>query len=69
MLIRDSSGTSVSFCEKSNDFPSPIFPIRQIPPIPRIPKIPPIPRIPQIPRIKPIKRFGWSPLSPIELFN
>jgi hypothetical protein len=69
MLIRDLQGQTVSFCYISNDSPSPIFPIPQIPPIPHIPKIPPIPRIPQISKIKPIKKFGWSNLLPLELFN
>ncbi|NCT54950.1 hypothetical protein GW758_03285 [Candidatus Falkowbacteria bacterium] len=68
-VIRDLYGSTVGFCQYSNDSPSPIFPIPQIPPIPAIPQIPPIPAIPQIPYIRPIKTFNWSPLSLINLFN
>ena len=59
-VIRDLSGFSVAFMRGANDSPRPIFPI---------PQIPPIPAIRQISRIKPIKGFGWSPLSPISLFD
>ncbi len=68
-VLRDLYGRVVAFCQYSNDFPSPIFPIPQIPPIPAIPQIPPIPAIPQIPYVKPIKQFGWSLLSPVTLFK
>ena len=59
-IIRDLNGLTIAFCIGANDYPSPILPI---------PQIPPIPPIPQIPYIKPIKGFGWSPLSPLELFD
>lgn len=68
-VIRDLYGLVVGFSMSSNDFPSPIFPIPQIPPIPAIPQIPPIPAIPQIPNIKPIKQFGWSQYNLINLFK
>jgi len=68
-VIRDLHGFVVGFCQFSNDFPSPIFPIPQIPPIPAIPQIPPIPAIPQIPYIKPIKQFGWSSYNLISIFK
>ena len=68
-IVRDLNGHTVAFSKYSHDHPSPIFPIPQIPPIPAIPQIPPIPAIPQIPYIKPIKSFGWSTLSPSELFR
>lgn len=68
-VIRDLYGLTVGFCSYSKDFPTPIFPIPQIPPIPAIPQIPPISAIPQIPNLKPIKSFGWSEISLIHLFN
>lgn len=68
-VIRDLHGLVVGFSQLSNDYPSPIFPIPQIPPIPYIPRIPPIPYIPQIPRIKPMKQFGWSPFNLINMFK
>jgi hypothetical protein len=68
-VIRDLYGNTAGFSQYSNDFPSPIFPIPQIPPIPAIPQIPPIPAIPQIPNIELIKSFGWSPISLTDLFN
>ncbi len=68
-VMRDLNGFVVGFMQGAKDFPSPIFPIPQIPPIPAIPQIPPIPAIPQIPKMKPIKEFGWSNLTPISIFQ
>ncbi len=68
-VIRDIYGHTVGFCDYSQDYPSPIFPIKRLPPSQPFPKVAPFPKIPQIPRIKPIKSFGWSPLSLTQLFN
>ena len=68
-VIRDVYGQVVAFTFSSNDYPTPIFPIPQIPPIPAIPQIPPIPAIRQIPFIKPIKSFTWSNSLPLDLFK
>jgi len=68
-VIRDLQGMVVGFSKLANDFPSPIFPVPQIPPIPNIPQIPPIPNIPQIPFIKPIKQFSWSLNNLVNLFK
>lgn len=68
-VIRDLYGQVVAFSNYSNDFPSPIFPIPQLPPLPALPQLPPLPALPQLPYLKPLKTFGWSPLTPVGLFK
>lgn len=67
-VIRDLYGFVVGFSQFSNDYPVPIFPIRQLTPFPAIKQITPIKAIRQIPYIKPIKMYGWSNLDLINLF-
>ncbi len=68
-VIRDLYGQVVAFSNYSNDFPSPIFPIPQLPPLPALPQLPPLPALPQLPYLKPLKTFGWSPVTPVGLFK
>lgn len=68
-VIRDLSGFVVGFARNANDFPSPLFPIPQLPPLPPLQHLPPLPRLRALPSLKPLKQFGWSHHTLITLFK